>query len=165
MFVAEHPAVTQAAAVVDGGVVFLVANHIVVHPDDGGDDAEVALEARGEGHHRLFAEEIGEFLLEFLVNVEGAVQKAGARAPRTVRFQPLDARRDDFGVRSQPEVVVGADHDGALALDLHHGVLPRGEFVEVGVDARRPRHVIVVFFFGFFKKIDHGFFLSCVQFS
>ena len=51
--VGQHAAVAQATAVVDGGVVLPVADHIVAVAHDGRDDAKVALEAGGEGHHGL----------------------------------------------------------------------------------------------------------------
>ena len=51
--VGQHAAVAQATAVVDGGVVLPIADHIVAVAHDGRDDAKVALEAGGEGHHGL----------------------------------------------------------------------------------------------------------------
>ena len=136
--VAEHLAEGEAAAVVDAGVVLAVADDVVAAADEGADDAEVGLEARREGDGAILVHEVGQLALQLEVEPERAVQKARAGAAGAVFRERSLRRRDHLRRRREAQVVVGAEHDAALALHDDFGVLPRLERVEIGVDAPLP---------------------------
>ena len=73
MLIAQHFAVAEAAGVINAGMVFAVAEHIVVPPDQSGDDAEVRLKARREGHDGLFAQKLCQGALKLQMQLQGAV--------------------------------------------------------------------------------------------
>ena len=162
--VAEHPGVGELAAVVDAGVVLLVAQDIVILAAHGGDDAQIGLEACGERHHGFLAEELGQLPLELRMQVQRAVEKTRSGTAGAVPVERRLAGRDDARVHGEPQIVVGAEHDAALALhdDLH--VLAGLQLVEIRVDAQLPR-LFGVFVFAFVKDVAQRFFLplfACV---
>ena len=61
-----------------------------------------------------------------------AVEQAGAGAARAVLLQRFDAGGDDVRIHGQPEIVVAAEHDPALALHDDLRILPGLEFTEIG---------------------------------
>ena len=134
--VEQAAAVAELAAVVDAGVVLLVADDVVAVADKRGDDAQIGLEAGREGHHRLLVEKVGQLRFQLEVHPQRAVEEPRAGAARAVLPQRLDARVDDVLVDGQAEIVVRAEHDAPLALHNDLDVLPRFQRVEVGVDAR-----------------------------
>ena len=135
MAVAEHLAVGQLAAGIDAGVVLPVADHIVVPPHQRGDNAHVGLEAGAEGDDAGLAQESAQLLLQLQVHLQRAVEEPGAGAAGAVLLQRPDTGLHHLRVGGQPQIVVGAQHDAALALhhDLH--ILAGLEGVEVGVYA------------------------------
>ena len=135
MAVAQHLSVGQLAAGIDAGVVFPVADHVVVAAHQRGDDAHVGLEARAEGDDARLAQEFGQRVLQLQVHLQCAVEEARAGAARAILLQRLDAGLYHHRVGGQTQIVVGAQHDAALALhdDLH--VLPGLQRMEVGIYA------------------------------
>jgi len=73
VFVAEHAGVAELAAVVDAGVVFPVAQNVVAVAGHGADDAQVRLEAGGEGDDVAFAQEGFQLVFQLQVERERAV--------------------------------------------------------------------------------------------
>ena len=134
----QHLAIGQPAPVIDARMVFPIADHIVVPPDDGADDAEVGLESGRKGHGRLHPDKFCKLFLQLHMHIQRPVQKARTRAPRAVFFQCLDACLDHAFVGREAQIVVGAEHDAPLALHNDLRPLPRLQFVEVGVDVRFP---------------------------
>ena len=122
---AVHRAEREACAVHDAGMVQLVREKVVVTADQRGDHAEVRLETRREDQRRLLVHEPGEALLQLLVQVQRAVQEAAARAPAAILVQRLLCRLQHPRVMRQPQVVVRADHDLALAMDDDFRVVRR----------------------------------------
>ena len=76
MGIGEHSAVAQLAAVVNAGVIFLVADHVIAVPDDCGNDAEIRLKAGRERAAGFLVQEIRQFLLQLQMQLQRAVQKA-----------------------------------------------------------------------------------------
>jgi hypothetical protein len=157
--IAKHLAVAQTAAVINTGVVFLVADHVVRAANDGADDAEIGLKARGEGNDFLLAQKLCQFLFQFQMQAQRPVEEAGTGAAGAILLKGLDAGLNDLGVGRQTEIVVGAQHDPALALhdDLH--VLTGLKGMKIRVD---PHFLIFVGkgkTFAFIEKICHGFHL------
>ena len=73
VLVAQHLAIGQLAAVVEAGVIFSIHDNIIMQADDGADNAEIGLEARGEGHDRVLAQELCKFVLQLQMQLECAV--------------------------------------------------------------------------------------------
>src|SRR5262249_53633572 len=90
-----------------------------------------------EDERRLLADEGSQLGLQLLVQVEGAVEQPAAGAPRSVFSARLLRLLQDARVMGQAEVVVGAEHDLRMALDLHLGSLRAGDGQEVRIEARR----------------------------
>ena len=116
-------------------MVFTVADHVVVHAHDGGDDAEVGLEAGGEGDDHFLVQELRQLRLELQVHFQRAVEIAGPGAAGAVLLKGVNAGLDDLRIRGQAEIVVGAEHDAALALHDNLDVLTRFQGVTVGIEA------------------------------
>ncbi len=135
MAVAQHLAVAHLAPGVNGSVVLPVADHIVVPPHQCADDPHVGLEPRAEGDDAGLTQKLPQFLLQLQMHLEGAVEEPGATAPGSVLLQGMDARLHHIRGRGQTQIVVGTQHDAALALHHHLHVLTGLEGVEIGVDA------------------------------
>ena len=157
VLIAQHLAVRELAAVIDAGVVFPVTDHIVAPAHQGADDAQIGLKARGEGDRTLHVHEVRQLPLQLQVHLQGAVEKTGAGAAGAQLFKGADAGLHHGGLRGQPQVVVGAQHDAALALhdDLH--VLAGLQRVEIGIDPQLPVLICEGEFPAFFKNIH----ISC----
>jgi hypothetical protein len=130
---ADHLAVRQLAAVVDRGVVGLVHEDGRVARGERGDGTEVGLVARREGETGLLAEEAGEELLEALVELGRAVEQARAGHRGAVLLDGVAGGLDDARMARQAEVVVGAEHEDALAVDDGLGALVALQRLEEGV--------------------------------
>ena len=126
--VAQHLAVA-------GGVVFPVAEHIVVPANQSADDAQVGLESGGEGNHRVLAEKCRQFPFQLQVQGQGAVEEPGAGAAGSIPFKGRYARRHDIGIGGKPKIVVGAQHDAAFALHDDLYILPGFQGMKIGIDA------------------------------
>ena len=133
-------------------MVFLIGEDVIVLAADGGDDAEVGLEAGRERHDRLLAEESGQFPLELRMQAQRAVEEPRAGAAGAEGLKRLHARGDHARMHGQPEIIVGAEHDAALSLHDDLGVLPRLQLVKIRVDAHFPR-LIDIDVFRFCKQI------------
>ena len=136
-------------------MVFSVADDIVAAADQGADDAEIRLEARGEGHSAVLMDEIRQLRLQLQMHLQRAVEEAGTGAAGAVALKGLDAGLHDGGLHRQAQVVVGAKHDAALALHKHLHILPGFQRVEVGINAHCAVIVCHGKFFTFFKKIHN----------
>ena len=117
-------------------MVELVEQDDLAAADQAGDEAEVGLVAGGEDEAGFLAEELGEVVLQLLVQVEGAVQEAAAGAAGAVLMERLLGRLEDLRVVREAEVVVRAQHDAPLALDDDDRVLGLGDRLEVRVETR-----------------------------
>ena len=129
-------------------MVLLIGEDVIVLAADGGDDAEVGLEAGRERHDRLLAKKAGQLALELRVQAQRAVEEPRARAAGAEGLKRLHARGDHARMHGQAEIVVRAEHDAALALHDDLGVLPRLQLMEVRVDAKLARllHIHVLWF-------------------
>ena len=136
--VAEHLAEAEPGAVVDAGMVLPIQDHIVASAHQGGDDAQIGLEARGEGHDRLLAEEPGQLLFQLQMHGQRAVQKPGAGAARAEVLQSPDAGLHHFGAAGEAQIVVGPQHDPPPALHDDLWPLPGLQGAEIGIDALLP---------------------------
>ena len=123
MAIAEHFAEGETAAVVDARVVLAVADDVVPAADEGADDAEVGLKARREGDGSVHVHEVGQLTLELEMQPERAVEKARAGAAGAVLRERGLRYGHDFRRGREAQVVVGAEHDAALALHHDLGVL------------------------------------------
>ena len=133
--VAQHLSVAHLAAGIDGGVVLPVADHIVVPAHQGTDDAHIGLKACTKGDDRLLMQEPGQLLLQLQVQLEGAVEKTGAAAPGAELLQCLYPGLHDLWVCGEAQVVVGAQHNTALAFHHNLYILPGLEGVKIGINA------------------------------
>ena len=107
----------QPAAVDDAGVVQLVADDVVFRRQDRRHRARVGREARLEHHARFHVLERRDALLELHVHAHGAgdgAHRAATHAEFADRFQRRFAQ---FGMRRQPEVVVGGEVDHLFAVE------------------------------------------------
>ena len=149
----EHFPEGQPAAVIQARVVLAVHDHIVPATDDGADDAEVRLEAGGEGHHRFLPQESGQLLFQLKVQLQRAVEEARAGTAGAVLLDGLKPRSDHVGVGRQAEIVVGPQHDAALALHHDLGVLAGFQRVEIRVDSLFPDFIRHGSFVAFCEQI------------
>ena len=116
-------------------MVLPVTDHVVVPSHQGGDNAHVGLEPGAEGHYPRLPQEPRQLRLQLQMHLQRAVEEPRPGAPGAVLLQRPDAGLDDLRVRSQSQIVVGAQHDAALALHLHLHILPGLQGVKVGVHA------------------------------
>ena len=93
----------------------------VTGAEDRAERAQVGLMAGGEDERVLGAEPIGELALELDVQIDRAVQKAGAGQAGAVTVERIAGALLDALVAGQSQVIVGAEHDPALALHLDDG--------------------------------------------
>ena len=135
MAVAQHFAVAHLAAGINRGVVFPIADHIVVPAHQGADDAHIGLKARAEGDDPFFMQKAGQSLLQLQVQLQGAVEKPGAAAAGAELFHGAHACLDDLRVGGEAQIVVGPQHDAALTLHHHLYILPGLQGPEVGIHA------------------------------
>ena len=121
--VAERPQLgpREDAAVEDRRVVARVGDDRVPRGEDRPQGAQVGLVAGGEHQHGLGPHPLRQLLLESEVQVDGAVQETRAGQAGPVALERLHRAALDALVTRQTQVVVGAEHDPALALHLHDG--------------------------------------------
>ena len=87
-------------------MVLTVHDNIIMQADDGADNAEIGLEARGEGHDGVLAQELRKLVLKLQMQLERAVQKSRAGAAGAERFIGVHAGLDDRIIGRQTEIVV-----------------------------------------------------------
>ena len=153
VLIAQHLAEAELAAVINAGMVFPVADDVVVAAHQGGDDAQIGQKARRKGHHTVLAQEFGELLFQLQMKLQRAVHEAGAAAAGAILLQRLDAGLDDLGIHGETQIVVGAQHDTALALHDDFHVLTRFQRMEIGVDPHLPIFICEGKSAAFFKNI------------
>ena len=139
MAIAQHLAEAHLRGTIDARMVFRIADQVIVASHERADRAEVRLETRSKYDRVLLADEAGKFSLEFKMQIEVAVEEARAGATRSVLLNRLDSRLHDLWARRQPEVVVGAEHDAALAFHDDNSILARLEAMEIRIDPRLAR--------------------------
>ena len=137
----DHLGEAETRAVDDAGVIQCIEEDHVLATEEAAQHSEVHLEAGGEGERGLALHERGETILELDVEVERAVQEAGAGAARAVALDGLDGGRLDLGVVGQPEVVVRPEHDHAPTVDRDDGVLRGLDAAEVVVEPLTAKRV------------------------
>ena len=134
MLVHHHLTEAQTAAVIDGRMVFSVADHHIMDPHQRTDDPQIGLEPGGEGHNRFLAHKFCQFRFQFQMHLQGTVQKTGTGAACTVLFDGTDSGFHDFRIGGQSQIVVGAQHDPALAFHHHFHILSGFQRMEIGID-------------------------------
>ena len=145
----------QTAGVIQACVVFLVHDHVVVQSDHGADDAQVRLESGGQRDHGFLAQELGQFLFQLQMELQSAVEESGTGTAGSQLLIRLHARLDHFGAGGETKVVVGAEHDAALAFHDDLGILFGLQRVEVGIDPHLHDLVRKPALEALFKNIDH----------
>ena len=128
-------AVGHLGAVDDRGVVQLVEVDHLAAADEPGDQAEVGGVAGREDEAGFLAQELGQGVLELLVQVERAVQEPAAGAARAVAAEGPAGGLEHLRMVGQAEVVVRPQHDPLLAVDDDDGVLRFGNRIEVRIEA------------------------------
>ena len=108
----------EADAVDDGGVVEGVADDGVLFGEQGFEHAAVGVEAGGVEDGVLGAEELGDLLLELLMQVLAAADEADRGHTEATGIHALLGGGDKLRVVGQTQVVVGAEVEALLA--LHH---------------------------------------------
>ena len=104
--ITEHLRITQTASVIDRGVVLAVVQDIIILTADGGDNREVGLETRRNGHTLLVTREGGYLALQLQVQVQRSVQKTATAHTRTVFVERSVTGFDNCLVLRQAEVVI-----------------------------------------------------------
>ncbi len=136
-----------------------VDHHRVPRREDRPQRADVRLVA-GREHERGFGvEPLGQLSLELDMHVGRAIQEARTGQTGSVAVQRVERALLDALVTSQPEVVVGTEHDPSLALHLDHGQRRALEHVEVGqrVEFARDLEALEVFVLaGLGEDVDRG---------
>ena len=105
-------------------MIFLIADHIVVPVHQRGNNAHVGLKPGPEGDDARLAQKFCKLGLQLQMQLQCAVEKAGTGAACSVFFQRLYAGFDDLGMNGQAQIIVGAQHDAALALHGDLYILP-----------------------------------------
>ena len=134
MAIAQYFRETQTAGIVDRSMVLAVIEDIVVLAADSGDDSEVGLEARRNGHTLFVPREFRQLFLQLQVQVQGTVQETAAGDACTVFVQRLMTGFDNRLVLCETEVVIRTQHDDTVVLHLHHRGLTALQLVEVRID-------------------------------
>ena len=132
-------------------MILAVHDDVVMHPDDGADDAKIRLEARGEGDGGVLVQEVRKLLLQLEMQLERSVEEAGAGAAGAKLLIGPDTRLDDLRAGREAQIVVGAEHDAALALHHDLDILPGFERMEIRVKPALADVVRQHSFFTFFK--------------
>ncbi len=104
-------ALGEPNAVHDGGVVEFVGKKGDREGAEGGEDAEVGLEAGWEEQGGLGALELGEEFFEVLVDLFGSADEAGCACAGAPGGRGLLGCLDDFGVVGEAEEVIAGEID------------------------------------------------------
>ncbi len=114
---AQELALRKQAAFDNAGVVALVAQYVFAFADQRADDAEVDLETRAVKQHGLLVDQLGQGRFQLQVDVQRAVEEAGAGAAGAVLLDRGLGGRFDLRMVGQAQVAVGTQHQDPLALD------------------------------------------------
>ena len=87
-------------------MILAVHDDVIMQADDGADDAEIGLEARGEGHDGVLAQKFCKLVLKLQMQLQRSVQEAGAGAAGAERLIGVHTGPDDRFVRRQAKVVI-----------------------------------------------------------
>ena len=104
----------KAATVDDRGVVQGIREDQVLGAGERGEEAAIGGVAAAEEDCCLGAFEPGELRLQLVLRQEVATDQPARACPGAPRARSTGERLDDAGVRSEPEVVVGAEVDQPL---------------------------------------------------
>ncbi len=125
----------QAAAVNDRGMVKLVGNDQIVFPEDGRYGARVGGKAGLEDHAGFRVLEASDLLFEFHVRAHGAGDGADRAGAGAVAPHGLDSGALERAVRGQSKIVVRAEVDDLLAVEIGDGLLLAGKHAQMEVAA------------------------------
>src|SRR5439155_12657980 len=109
--IAEAPGLAQADTVDDAGVVQLVAEDGVLFAQEGFEQAAVGVEAGGVEDGIFLAQEVGDGLLELLVDVLRAADKPHGRQAVAIAPEAVMGGLNNRGMTGQAEIVIGAEVD------------------------------------------------------
>ena len=87
-------------------MILAIHDDVVMHPDDGADDAKIRLEARGEGDGGVLAQEVRKLLLQLEMQLERSVEEAGAGAAGAKLLIRADPGLNDLRTDRESKVVV-----------------------------------------------------------
>ena len=110
-------------------------------------------------------QKLPQFPLQLQMHLEGAVEEPGATAPGAVLLQGMDARLHHIRGRGQTQIVVGTQHDAALALHHHLHILPGLEGVEIGIHPRRLQFLRQRRLIAFLKNIHSSLLLCNIKYQ
>ena len=124
-------------AVHDRSVVQLVQEDHVLAAHQPGNQTDVGVVAGREDDTVFLPQELGQRGLELQMKIQGPVQEAAPGAAGPIAVQRVPGGCQHSGMMGEPEVVVRAQHDPALALDDDLGVFGFGDRPEVGIQPAR----------------------------
>ena len=116
-------------------MVFLIADDNIAPADNGTDDAQIGLEAGGKGDDGLLAQKFGELRFQLQMHFQRTIEKTGAGAAGAVLLKRFDPGLDDLRAGGKAQIVIGAQHDAAVALHDDLRGLAAFQRVEIGIDA------------------------------
>ncbi len=126
---------TQTAAIHYGGMVAVVADDIIVLAQQLGYDAAVYGETCSEYQSVVLAYEVGQFLFQFYVYIQCAIEETTAGAAAAVLSHGCHSGFNDTVVSGQSGVCVAAEHQYFMATHGYFGALFAFYFSKVGVNA------------------------------
>ena len=105
------------------GMVQRVADYGVLGAEDGLEEAGIGVEAGGVEDRVLCAHELGDVLLESLVDVLGAADKSDGGHPKAMSTQTVGHGLLNLGAVREPKIVAGAENDGLALVGIDLGTL------------------------------------------
>ena len=124
--IAQAPRLAEADAVDDAGVIERVADHGVLFPEQGLEQAAVGIEAGRIEDRVLHAEKRGEPLFELPMHALGAADEPHRGDAVAVAIERLVRRLKHRGMIGESQVVVGAEIDHLAAVGEPHDRALRG---------------------------------------
>ena len=151
----------EADTVDDGGVVEGVGDDGVLVGQQGFEDTAVGVEAGSVEDGVFSAEEIGDFLLQFLVEVLAAADEADGGHTIAAGVHTLLGGFDKLGIVGKAEVVIGAEVEALLA--FHHDFGALGALDDAFVFVETGSFDVCQFFLEVFLKLCvHNYDVLCV---
>ena len=151
----------EADTVDDGGVVEGIGDDGVLIGQEGFEDTAVGVEAGSIEDGVLGAEELGDFLLQFLVQVLAAADEADGGHTVAAGVHTLLGGFDELGIVGEAEVVVGAEVEALLA--FHHDFGALGALDDAFVFVQAGSFDVSQFFLEVFLKLCvHNYDVLCV---